>query len=479
MSELKERLAQLTEEQQRDILAQLSLRSSPKPRNRFPLSSSQRRLWILDQIGAGSSAYKIPLAIRLNGRLNSKALEDSFREVVRRHQSLRTVFETEDSTGETFQVVLGATFYFNTCDLTAIPEPIRADKLKTLVKRIISRSFDLTEGPLIRASLVRTGDREHILVLTMHHIVSDGWSAAILTREVIDLYQAYSKGFPSPLPELPIQYVDFAAWQNKRLEGHYLDEQLEYWKHRLAPPLRALELPTRGLRPDAPTSRVAEIVFQIGSDLTQSLSALSRREGATLFMTLLAAFAVLLYRYTGQEDILIGTPVANRSRREFEGLIGLFINTLTLRLELMQGRTFWAVLAAVKEAALEAYANADIPFETVVEQIGSARDFSRSPAFQVMFALQNTPQQEVRLPDLHLEVVPVEASAAKFDLTVSMAETNAGMSGNWEYNADLFEPSLMERMIGHYVGLLRSLEEHSFDDIAQLPMLSDEEILQL
>ncbi|MGH9829393.1 MAG: condensation domain-containing protein, partial [Blastocatellia bacterium] len=306
MSQLQDQIAELTEEQQRELLARLAFRRSRPSRTRFPLSSPQKRLWILEQIGADTSAYNVPAALRLEGTLNGKALAAAFGEVIRRHQSLRTVFGLDAGTGEPWQAILPyESFDFERADLTSVPSHERTTTARNLANLESQRRFDLTVGPLIRVRLLRLDRREHILLLTMHHIVSDGWSAGVLIQEVIGLYEALTEGLPSPLPELSIQYVDFAAWQNKRLESGYLDKQSDFWRNRLQGPLPVLELPTRGPRPDVMTTRGAELGFQIDAELTGRLNSLSRGEGATLFMTLLAAFLVLIYRYTGREDIIV------------------------------------------------------------------------------------------------------------------------------------------------------------------------------
>ncbi|HVG20252.1 MAG TPA: condensation domain-containing protein, partial [Blastocatellia bacterium] len=390
MNDITERLAEMAAEQREELLERLLREKARQKPRRFALSFAQQRLWILNQMEGGSPAYNVPSALRLRGALDVGAFERSFGEVIRRHESLRSTFEVNEETGEPEQLVHPwQPFRLEVTDLTHVPEAGREQEARRLANEEARKPFDLTTGPLLRARLLKVEAEEHVLLLTLHHIVSDMWSTGVLTKELATLYEAYSQGQESPLPELPIQYADFANWQRTRMTGEVLERQLAYWRGQLKGPLPVLELPTRGPRPSRVSTRGAERACRLGREITDALKSLSQREGVTLFMTLVAAFKVLLYRYSGQEDILIGTPIANRNRREVEGLIGLFINTLVLRTDLSGEPTFRELLGRVKEVSLEAYAHQDVPFERLVEELQPERDMSRSPLFQVMFALQN------------------------------------------------------------------------------------------
>ncbi|MEK7785395.1 MAG: condensation domain-containing protein, partial [Chloroflexota bacterium] len=350
---------------------------------------------------------------------------------------------------------------------------------KRLATEEAAKPFDLARGPLLRARLLRLADDDHIAILIMHHIVADGWSMNVLTREVAALYESFSTGRPAPLPEPTLQYADFARWQREWLQGNTLETQLAYWKQKLGgcPPL--LELPTDRPRPAVQTSRGAHLAFALPAGLSQSLERLSRQEGATLFMTLLAAFQTLLHRYTGQNDICIGTPIANRNRAEIEALIGFFVNTIVMRTNLEGEPSFRDLLKRVRETALGAYAHQDVPFEMLVDTIQPQRNLSHSPLFQVMFALQNMPASTLELPGLTLCPLEVDSATAKFDLTLSLEETPAGLKGAWEYNADLFEAATIARLMNHYRVLLEGVVADPDQPITTLPMLTEAERHQL
>ncbi|MFB3092706.1 MAG: condensation domain-containing protein, partial [Dehalococcoidia bacterium] len=355
----------------------------------LPLSFAQQRLWFLEQWEPNSSIYNVPVALRLTGPLNVAALEQSLNEISRRHEALRTTFSVVD--GQPAQVIAPKlNLTLPVLDLRELTEIERDAEVQRLVVEEAQAPFDLAQGPLLRASLLRLGQEEHVLMLTMHHVVSDGWSLNVLFRETTTLYQAFSTGEPSPLPEIPIQYADFALWQRQWLQGEELESQLAYWKEQLdgIPPV--LELPTDRPRPAVETFRGAQQFLLLPDALTRSLKALSQREEVTLFMTLLAAFQTLLHRYTGQDDILVGFPIANRNRAEIEGLIGFFVNTLVLRTDLSGEPTFRELLGRVREVALDAYTHQDLPFEKLVAELHPERDISRNPLFQVIFQLFNT-----------------------------------------------------------------------------------------
>lgn len=447
------------------------------PRSRdaeIPLCYAQQRLWFLDQMDPGKTTYNIITAVRLLGPLNVAALEKSFNEVVRRHETLRTKFASVG--GRPVQVILPApTNALGVADLGGLSEEEKRQEGMRITTEEIQRPFDLSEGYLFRARLMRLGDEEHALVFTMHHIISDGWSMGVLIREMMALYKAFSRDFPSPLPELPIQYSDYVLWQNEWLEGEVLESQLAYWKQQLkgAPP--AIDLPTDRPRPPVQTFNGARSPITLSKSLTDSLKLMGRREGASLFMILLAAFKTLLYRYSGQSDIVIGTPIANRHRSEVEGLIGFFANTLALRTDLSVNPSFKDVLNKVRKVALGAYANQDLPFERLVGELNPERQMSRQPLFQVMFVFQNTPSPALETAELTLAPFAAEVSTAKFDLTLSMEESNGVITGSFEYNTDLFDASTILRMLDHYKLLLNEAAADPDRGILNLPILSDSE----
>jgi len=451
----------------------------PVPRDRdLPLSFAQQRLWFLDQLEPGSPFYNIPTAVRLTGPLDVAALERTLNEIVRRHEALRTTFETVD--GRARQVIAPElTVPLPVTDLTDLPETEREAEALQLATQEAQRPFDLARGPLLRARLLRLGREDHVALLTMHHIVSDGWSMGILIQEIAALYEAFSSGRPSPLQELPIQYADFAHWQREWLQGEILEAQLSYWKQQLdgSPPL--LELPTDRPRPAVQSFRGRTQAFALPKDLSKAIKDLGHQEGATLFMTLLAAFQSLLYRYTGQETINVGTPIANRTQSEIEGLIGFFVNTLVMRADLSGDPSFRELLKRVREMALGAYAHQDLPFEMLVDALQPERNLSHSPLFQVMFVLQEAPMGAQALSNLTLRGVEAETGVAKFDLTLSMAEDGDGLGGVFEYNVDLFDAATIERMIAHFQRLLEGIVADPNRPISELPLLTEAEREQL
>ena len=476
MSKTLTRTANLSTEEKRALLAQL-LRKKDRESNSFPLSFAQERLWFLDQWESNSPAYNIPAAVRLRGPLNVTALEQSVNDIVRRHEALRTTFAALD--GEPVQVIAPAKpLSLVSLDLRALPEDEREAEALRLATEEAQRPFDLAQGPLLRATLLRLGEEEHIALLTMHHIASDGWSMGVLIREVAALYQAFSTGEPSPLPELPIQYADFAVWQRQWLQGEVLEAQLAYWKQQLAD-IPVLELPTDRPRPAIQTSRGAHQSLELSQTLTEALKALSRQEGVTLYMTLLAVFKALLHRYTGQDDIVVGSPIANRNRTEIEGLIGFFVNTLVLRTDLSGDPSFRELLGRVREVALGAYAHQDLPFEKLVEELQPERDMSHQPMFQAMFALQNAPMEVLELPHLTLSPLEIESGTAKFDLTLVMVDTEQGLTASLEYNTDLFDATTIARLLEHFQILLKGIAANPDQRLLDLSLLTGAERHQL
>jgi len=445
----------------------------------LPLSFAQQRLWFLDQLEPGSAFYNVPTAVRLQGQLNIEALERTLTEIVRRHEVLRTTFQSIN--GEAVQVIGEAQrFAVAVTELSALEDAEREQRAQELIDAEAQTPFDLSAGPLLRLKLLRLAAEEHIVALTMHHIVSDGWSMGLLLNEIATLYRAYSTGEASPLMELSIQYADYAVWQREWLQGEVLETELGYWREQLGEELPVLELPTDRPRLEVQSFRGAVQFFQLGEQSTHSLRKLGQDHGCTLFMTMLAAFQILLYRYSGQEEIVVGSPIAGRNRMELEKLIGFFVNTLVLRTKLSGKPNFVELLKRVREVALGAYAHQEVPFEKLVEEMEPERDLSRSPLFQVMFILQNAAgRAEQSLPAAGLQRVSTEARSSKFDLTMSVTQRGDVLEGVLEYNTDLFEVETMVRLLEHYQNLLQAIAANPQDEIAALSLLGESERRQL
>ncbi len=444
----------------------------------LPLSFAQQRLWFLDQLEPGSPFYNLPIVVHLNGLLNVAALEKALNEIVERHEILRTTFGHVD--GRPVQRISESLCLpLPLVNLTNAPAAERAAQVQQLIDDEAQRPFDLAAGPLLRASLLRLSGREHILLLTMHHIISDGWSMGVFMQEMGNLYIAHVNGRPSPLTKLTIQYADYAIWQQNWLRGKVLENHLAFWREQLAGAPVVLELPADKPRPPVQTHRGANFKFELPEDLSQALVALGQRESATLFMVLFAAYATLLHRYTEQEDFLVGTPIANRNRSEVESLIGFFVNMLVLRARPAPEMSFLDLLGRVREATLGAYAHQDMPFEKLVDEFQPERDMSRSPLFQVMFALQNAPMTIVDLPALKLKPVAGESGAAKFDLSLYVEEGAHGLSGTWEYSSELFDAATIARLSAHFTTLLQSIVSDPQQRLAELSMLAEAEQHQL
>ncbi len=444
----------------------------------LPLSLAQQRLWFLDQLEPGNAAYNIPLAVRLKGPLDVAALERSLNDVIRRHETLRTIFSLSDD--QPCQVIAPTlTLELPVLDRQDEPEAERERQVQAWVRAEAATPFDLACGPLVRAGLMRLQPEDHVLLVTLHHIISDGWSTGVLVREVAALYQARQTGQFAALANLPLQYADYAAWQRGWLTGEVLASQLNYWTEQLRAPLPLLALPTDHPRPAQQTFRGATQTFTLSREMTEALKSLSRQTGTTLFMTLLAGFQALLQRYSGQTDVIVGTPIANRTRAEVEGLIGFFVNTLALRVNLSGDPTFSELLGRVREVTLEAYAHQDLPFDRLVEELHLPRDLSRTPVFQVMFILQNIAPITIDLPDLTMTAVAIESETAKFDLTLGFVETADGLQGACEYNTDLFEAATVARLIQHLEILLAGSVADPGQRLSQLPWLSAAEQQQV
>ncbi|HOR01629.1 MAG TPA: condensation domain-containing protein, partial [Anaerolineae bacterium] len=419
----------------------------PVPREgELPLSFAQQRLWFLEQLQPGTAAYNLALPMRIRGPLDVAAFERSLNEIVSRHEALRTTFIQVDGRAAQ-RVAPRLAVPVTVADLRRQSDA--GSEARRLAEEEAQRPFDLARGPLLRAGLLRLADDEHLALLTMHHIISDEWSLAVLQREMAALYGALRDGHESPLAALPIQYADYACWQRSWLQGEVLDEQLTYWKQQLAG-LAPLELPADRPRPAVASFRGGWQSFTLLASLVQGLRELCRQEGATLFMALLAGFQALLGRYSGQDDIAVGSPVANRNRAETEGLIGFFVNTLVLRSDLSGDPSFRELLRRVREVALGAYAHQDVPFDMVVDALQPERDLSRTPLFQVMLTLQNTAPQAPELPGLALSPEPAFGGAAKFDLTLTLAEAAEELRGTLEYCTDLYDAATIERLLGHF-----------------------------
>ncbi|RKH02615.1 amino acid adenylation domain-containing protein, partial [Corallococcus sp. CA047B] len=440
----------------------------------LPLSFAQQRLWFLHQFAPQSALYNIPLAVRFTGSLDPAALSRSFQELVRRHESVRMTFPSTE--GRPTQVALPeAALSLREVDLQALPLEQREAEVSRLAQEEAQRPFDLARGPLLRATLLTLGEPGHVLLLTMHHIISDGWSMGVLIREMAALYAAFTGGRPSPLPEPVLQYVDYALWQRTWLRGEALETQLSYWKKQLEGAPASLELPTDFPRPAEPTNQGAHLTRQLPTALTEALKTLGRRENATLFMTLLAAFQVLLARHSGQQDVVVGTDIANRTRANTEGLIGFFINQLVMRGRLDTVSTFQELLAHTRETALAAYAHQDLPFEELVRVLNPKRGQGQAPLFQTKLVLQNAPMTAIELPGLTLTPLELADGSARLDLLLSVQETPDGLSCLWQFSTELFKPSTVEQLASRFERLLEGIVTWPEQSWSRLPMLSEEE----
>ena len=447
----------------------------PAPRDgKIPLSFAQQRLWFLDRLAPGGAAYNVPVAVRLSGPLNHAALAQALSEVVRRHEALRTRFAAE--VGEPEQVIEEAARpSWVYADLRGVPGAARPALVRRLARGETRRSFDLARAPLLRVTLLREGEAEHALLLTMHHIVSDGWSTGVLVGEVSALYAAYTEGRPSPLAELPIQYADYVAWQRGHLQGETLERHLAFWREQLAgaPPL--LELPTDRPRPPVQTFRGAVESFALPAEESGRLKAFGRREGATLFMTLLTVFNVLLQRYTRQDDIVVGTNVAKRSMPEIENLIGFFVDNLVLRADLSGNPSLAQLLGRVRRVCLDAYAHQEVPFDKITGELRPERNLSYNPIFQVLFVLQNNPVPRLNVPGLSVSRMEYEGDAVQFDLAVDVFDTEHGLLFKLRYNTDLFDGRTAARFMSHFRALLEGAAADPEQPIAALKMGVEEE----
>jgi len=452
----------------------LQTESEPKspPESVYPASHAQKRLWMLEQMDSGNIAYNMPGLLRLDGPLNRRALETAFSELVNRHESLRTGFILKN--GEPYQKILNGDS--DTCDVVRFedlsnqPDPEAA--VRNRAEADANTPFDLEKGRLIRVTLLKISEDRHYLVFNMHHIISDGWSINILIREFCLLYEAFCDGTPSPLPPLPIQYRDYAIWQNRKLSRGDLNPLRDYWRQKLSGEIPVLDLPTDRPRPPMHTFNGDRIPFSLGTETTESLKKIGLDRGASLFMVLTALVKVLFFRYTGSEDIIVGSPVAGRDHPDIENQIGFFVNTLALRDTVQGDMPFASVLTSVRATATEAFEHQLYPFDQLVDELPLRRDLSRSPLFDVMVVLQNPDSARLEMGDVTVTQVPVAFQVSKFDITFNFAENEAGLSGEIEYNTDLFVEDRIRRMADHFQTLAASVieePERTVDNLDILP----------
>ncbi|MEW6736479.1 MAG: condensation domain-containing protein, partial [Acidobacteriota bacterium] len=487
MSDLENRIANLSPEKLAALRKKLKekkgetsfdcIQYQSRSSNLFPLSFGQQRLWFINQFDNGSSIYNSPFAFSLKGQLNTEALEQSLDQIFKRHESLRTTFSTLN--GQLFQSISPyQQFRLPQIDLSNLDNSKRREQAKRIIQLESERPFDLTSGPLFRALLLRLDEQEHILFLSMHHIIFDGWSLGILLKELAIIYETLLNGEPACLPNLPIQYADFSVWQRKFVEDEVLKTDLPYWTEQLAGRPVLLELPTDRPRPPIQSYKGNAQFFTLPQSLYNSLKALSQREGTTLFMTLLTGFKILLYRYSGQKDILIGTPIANRNRSEIEGLIGYFSNTLVLRMDLSGNPTVREALSRVQQTTLGALAHQDLPFQSLVEALQPERSLSHTPLFQVFFSFRND-TRSINFAGLRLTRLNVYTRTTRTDITMSLEETENGLEGGIEYNLDLFDSNTISKMLEHFRKLLESIVIDLDQPISSIPLLLESERQQL
>ncbi len=456
------------------LLSLLSLRRKEE----LPPSFGQESLWFLDQVEPGIALYNMPMAFRLAGHLDQSVLARSLTEIMRRHEVLRTTFGTED--GRPVQVIGPAQpVSLPLVDLRHLPEAEREAEARRHTEEEARRPFDLSRGPMLRATLFRLADEDHVFLMTTHQIACDGWSRGILYQELATLYGNFVTGHPADLPALPVQYADYAAWQRQRFQGEIRDAQLAYWRRQLAGAPAALDLPADRPRPTVQTFRGAQRTVRFPKALSEALGELSRREGVTLFMILLAAFQTLLHRYTGQDDIVVGSPIAGRNRVELERLVGLFVNTLVLRTNLSGNPSFRELLARVRAVATDAYLSSDLPFGHLVRELQPDRQGSRPPLAQVIFELENLPTTTLALPGLTVSPLVVDTGTATLDLTVELKQGARGLTGFVEYNTDLFDAATIDRMLAHFQTLLEGIVKSPDTPIGRLPLLAEAERQQL
>ena len=479
-AELKDRKAEILaflQEENGTVSPTMRLIESVSRKNDLPLSFAQRRLWFFDQLKPNSAVYNIPMAMKISGPLNIQALQKALDAIVSRHEVLRTTFAPVDGV-PVQEIATTRSLELKIIDLSHVPADEREAEVQRPLIAETCRPFNLSVDLMLRGTLLKVEPTEYVLLIVLHHIASDGWSMEVLSRELAALYEAFSGGKPSPLAGLSVQYVDFSVWQRQWFQGKVLETQLSYWEKQLRG-IPALQLPTDRPRPAIQTFRGKRQSLVLPNTLSDDLKSLSGNEGVTLFMTMLAAFQVLLYRYTGQEDIGVGSPIANRTRPEVEGLIGFFANTLVLRTDLSGKPSFRELLARVRKVALDAYENQDLPFETLVEKLNPDRDLSQSPFFQAMFVLQNSPISTIELSGLTVSFVHVDNATTKFDLTLLMVQAPDSLTASLEYNTDLFDAATIRRMLGHFEVLLGGIVANPDQRLSELPILTAAERQQI
>ncbi|MFN6565572.1 MAG: amino acid adenylation domain-containing protein [Nostoc sp. ChiSLP01] len=480
MSDLLKRLESLSPEKRELVLQKLKKQQKSPPlvpvsrEQPLPLSFAQQRLWFIDQLEGENCVYNVPFFWEISGVLNVSALEKAIATIIQRHEVLRTSFSIVDESP--IQVIHAhPQVKMQVQDWRQVPEEHQLNKARQFAIAELQQPFDLSNPPLLRIKLLQLAEQSHLLLLVIHHIVCDGWSMDIFRRELFALYTAFCNGESSPLPELPLQYADFAHWQRQWLQGEVLQTQLNYWQKQLAdvPPL--LELPTDKPRPSVQSFKGRSEFLELDRDLTQKLKRLSQESGTTLFMTMLAAFSLLLSRYSGQEDIVVGSAIANRNRREIEPLIGFFVNTLALRTNLQENPSFLELLQRVKQVTLDAYDHQDLPFEKLVDELGLERSLSHHPLFQVAFGLQSGTPETLEIPGLTLSRFEWENTTTLFDLSLIFRETPQGLTGEWEYATDLFEAETIQRMAEHFEVLLKQIIDNPKQPINSLSLLTEDE----
>lgn len=490
MNELSDRIGRLPPEKQALFRLMLKQRGISSPEadviaraadaDAYPLSFSQQRLWFLDQMAPGNAFYNEPLlALHIEGPLDRDALAAAIDTIVRRHASLRTRFASAD--GRPVQIIAPPTAVPIAChDLRGLPPEQREAELRRLAQEEAARPFDLTRGPLLRVSLIRLDEHEHTALLEMHHIITDGWSNRLLLREILVLYAAISHGQPNALPEVPIRYVDFAVWQRERLSGASLDKLLDYWTRQLAGNLPVSEFPADFPRPAVQRHLGRLETHVIAPELSDRIRQLGKRRDCTLFMTLFAAFVALLQRYTGQEEIVIGTPVANRNRTETESVIGFFVNTLVMRVDVSGGPRFTELMDRVRKVAVDAYAHEDLPFEKLVEVLRPERNLDRQALFQILFGLHNYPDTaqaiDVGNDRLRLRRIEVDGGESKVDWALSITDLDQdGIKAQINYNTDLYRASTMQRLLRQYETILRHVAAEPDTRLNAIPVFSADE----
>ncbi|MEM8531243.1 MAG: condensation domain-containing protein, partial [Chloroflexota bacterium] len=444
-----------------------------RPQNEsVPLSFVQQRLWFLCKLDPANVAYNVPAGVRLIGHIDIAMLEQSVNEVIRRHESLRTTFIEID--GQPIQNILPhLTITLECDDLSMLSEQDREHTVQHRATQEVQKPFNLEQGPLLRLLLLRTAEDQHVVLLIIHQIISDVWSIRVFIRELLVIYQAFLAEHPSSLAALPIQYADFAHWQRRWMQGEILEVQLDYWRRHLADAPKFLELPPDRPRPPVQSFWGAKYYTKLDQELTESLKALSREEGVSLFMTMLAAFKVLLYRYTNSEQVVVATPIANRTKPELEGMIGFLVNSLVLNTNMHGNPTFRDLLQRVRSTTLGAFAHQDIPFERLVMEMQNERDMSRNPLYQVMFIFQNLPDAPLETPRLTMQPIPIETGTTQCDLTLDFMERDGILTGWFDYDSALFDVETIIRLEHQYQAILYSIVADSSCRLWDIPMLTE------